>query len=119
MKLTMTAEAALRGLRTLYPGINLLYEASVSHEPDGLYLLWWRPGPPPTEAELVAAAEQGVAREELRATLAEYQGLLDERYRLYTRAMANDNAQDAADIKDEIQMILAALQEVRDALALA
>lgn len=119
MTLNLSPETVVLGLRHLHPSIDLARDALVLAEPGGVRLVWHLPGPPPSEAQLTAAAELGAAREELRATLTEYQGLLDERYRLFTRALANGNAAAQTEIQDEIQLILAALQEVRDALSAA
>lgn len=97
--------------------------ASLSHEPaagcytvkraaDGsLTLDTWQAGPRPTDSEI----EQWQAKAQAKADLTEAQAMLDERYRLFNRANASGNTEDAAEIQSEIQEILAYMQEVRNA----
>lgn len=107
--------------------IDLLREyrptASLSHAPalgcytvkrtaDGtLTLDTWQAGPRPTDTELA----QWQAKAQAKADLTEAQAMLDERYKLFNRANASGNSEDAAEIQAEIQEILAYMQEVRNA----
>lgn len=107
-------------LRHLYPQARMPEDIALSDDGAGPRLTTWNlPTPQPTEAELEAALPAAQAAAQARADLTEAQVLLDERYRLYTRAVASGNAQDAADIQAEIQDILTYIQEVRNAAQLA
>lgn len=117
MLLTLPPEQVVTALRHLYPGLRLLNDAHVMVEGSQTRLVWLRQDAAPTAAALEAALPAAQAAAQARAELAGAQAMLDERYRLYTRALANGNEGAQAEIKDEIQMILAYLQEVRDALS--
>jgi hypothetical protein len=103
-------------LQYLYPVADPLRDYTVGDDGSGARLMAWHlPSPQPTLAELKAALPAAQARAAARGELTEMQAMLDERYRLYTRAVASGNAGDAAEIQGEIQAILVYMQEVRDA----
>lgn len=103
-------------LRQLYPDANHVYDVRVDVI-NGTPILatWSLPTPQPTPAELEAALPAALARAEALRELSEAQALLDERYRMYTRALATGNADAASEIQSEIADILAYLKELRDA----
>ncbi|GAA5513663.1 hypothetical protein Dcar01_02407 [Deinococcus carri] len=107
-------------LRHLYPAADPLRDYTVADDGTGPRITAWHlPTPQPTPAELAAALPAAQAAAQARADLTEAQAMLDERYRLYTRAVASGNTQDAADIQAEIQDILTYIQEVRNAAGAA
>lgn len=112
----MQANDLILALRYLYPTADHVYGIRVDLV-DGQPVLaaWHLPTPQPTEAELLAALPAAQARAQARAEMNDLQALLDERYVLWSRAQASGNTVDASEIQDEIQSILAYMQEVRNA----
>ena len=103
-------------LRHLYPDADPLRDYTVADDGSGPQIVAWHlPTPQPTPAELEAALPAAQAAAEARSEMRELQAMLDERYRLFNRATASGNSADAEEIQDEIQAILAYMQEVRNA----
>lgn len=103
-------------LRHLYPDADPLRDYTVADDGSGPKLTAWNlPTPQPTPAELEAALPAALVHAEARRELSEAQAMLDERYRMYTRALATGNADAASEIQSEITDILAYIQETRNA----
>ena len=103
-------------LRFLYPDADPLRDYTVADDGSGPRLIAWNlAAPQPTPAELDAALPAALAHAEARQEMAQVQAMLDERFTLYTRAVASGNEADATDIQVEIQEILAYLKELRNA----
>ena len=99
-----------QALRWAYPSAALMQVGDV------MYLTAWNlPTPQPTDAELEAALPAALAHAKAQRELSEVQAMLDERYRMYTRALATGNGGAASEIQAEITDILAYLKELRDA----
>lgn len=106
----------LRGLLHLYAAEVASGAVRVQQIGDVAYLTGWTLSvPQPTDAELDAALPAAQARAQAQSDITEAQDMLDERYRLYNRAVASGNAQAATEIQGEVQEILAYMQEVRSA----
>lgn len=106
--------AAARLIHILRPG------AQLSHTPalgcytlgaDGAVATWQCGGTPPTTEELA----QAQARLDATAELAELHTMLDERYALFARALARQDAGAQAELQEEIQSLLTYIQEVQHA----
>ncbi|WP_278914524.1 XkdW family protein [Deinococcus wulumuqiensis] len=103
-------------LRHLYPDADPLRDYVVADDGSGPRLITWNlAAPQPTPAELDAALPAAQARVETQQEMVQVQGMLDERYRMYTRALATGNGGAASEIQAEITDILAYLKELRDA----
>ena len=103
-------------LRYLHPQASPIDDYTLADDGSGPQIVAWRLSTPqPTPAELEAALPAAQARAAAQADLTETQAMLDERYRLYNRANASGNTQDAAEIQGEVAELLAYIQEVRDA----
>ena len=94
-------------LRYLYPAADPLRDYVVADDGTGPRIAAWNlPAPQPTDAELQAALPAAQAQAEQERERAEVSAMLDERYRLFNRANASGNPQDAADIQAEIKGLL-------------
>ena len=103
-------------LRHLYPHARLPEDIALSDDGSGPRITAWNlPTPQPTPAELDAALPVALAHAEAQQEMVQVQGMLDERYRMYTRALATGNSGAASEIQAEITDILAYLKELRDA----
>ena len=103
-------------LRYLHPQDSPIDDYTLADDGSGPQIVAWHlPTPQPTPEELAAALPAAQARAAAQADLTETQAMLDERYRLYNRANASGNTQDAAEIQGEVAKLLAYIQEVRDA----
>lgn len=112
----MTHEERLLALRHLYPAARWPEDITLSDDGTGSRVTHWGlPGEQPTEAQLVTALPAARVRDAARRDLRECQSLLDERYRLFTRARATGNVADALDVQAEIQELLTYMEELRDA----
>lgn len=113
----MRAPDMALAIAALHPGQDTARRVMVVTEADGsgTVAMWRLPTPQPTPEELEAALPAAQARAAAQADLTETQAMLDERYRMFNRATASGNAQDAAEIQGEIRDILAYMQEVRNA----
>lgn len=107
-------------LRHLYPTARMPEDIALADDGTGPQIVRWMLSvPQPTPEELEAALPAAQARAAAQADLTETQAMLDERYRMFNRATASGNAQDAAEIQGEIRDILAYMQEVRNAAGTA
>lgn len=101
-------------LRHLYPDADPLRDYTVADDGSGPRLIAWNlAAPQPTPAELDAALPAAQARVEAQQEMVQVQGMLDERYRMYTRALATGNSGAASEIQAEITDILAYLNLIR------
>lgn len=110
------ADMAL-AIEAMYPAYDTSRLVVVAQQPDesGVITAWNLPTPQPTPAELDAALPAAQARVEAQQEMIQVQAMLDERYRMYTRALATGNGGAASEIQAEITDILAYLKELRDA----
>ena len=104
-------------IEAMFPEQDTSRLVAVVSQPDGSgsIAVWNLPAPQPTPAELDAALPAALAHAEAQQEMAQVQAMLDERYRMYTRALATGNSGAASEIQAEITDILAYLKELRDA----
>lgn len=105
----------------LHPGQDVERLAIIVTDPDGSehWGAWNLPGVPPSAEQMAEVREAALARYTAGRELTEMQAMLDARYRMFNRATASGNAEDAAEIQGEVREILAYMQEVRDAAGVA
>lgn len=101
----------------LHPGQDVERLSEIVTDPDGSehWGGWNLPGVPPSAEQMAEVREAAMSRYAAGRELTEMQAMLDERYRLYTRAVASGNTDAVAEIQGEIREILAYMQEVRNA----
>ncbi|WP_288481030.1 XkdW family protein [uncultured Deinococcus sp.] len=103
-------------LRHLYPTARMPEDIALADDGTGPQIVGWTlPDPQPTPEELEAALPAAQARAAAQTDLTETQAMLDERYRMFNRATASGNVEDAAEIQGEVAELLAYIQEVRNA----
>ena len=101
-------------IRVLRPDAQLSHVPALgcyTLAPNGSIATWQCGGTQPTAAELEQAATRLSALTELK----ELRTMLDERYALFSRALARRDTVAQTEIQGEIDMILAYTQEVQDA----
>ena len=94
-------------LRYLFPAARMPEDIALSDDGTGPRIVAWNlTTPQSTDAELQSALPAAQAQAEQERERAEVSAMLDERYRLFNRANASGNPQDAADIQAEIKGLL-------------